>query len=326
MNMAEAAEIRIPISTRVWTLVVFCLWMPSAFADEWRQVFADNFDDATSLSQWALEGSAEVTIADGRLQVANKKAPVEGQSCQESTLWLRQPFWGDWRLELDCSAEPKSRCLVFFCARADNPQRDIFAWKRPLARYADYAYEPQLELYSLGLLRSDEAELNLRHLGGRVPEEWRQVLAFPPQRFPARYLTPDEMKSALASIGRAELPADPTEVGKLMRTGKFRELLAPHLARYEKANVGFQETSIIARHHADTPVFSDATKAYHIVVAVVGNRVTYEVDGRTIIQHTDAPRAAAPLRGGYLAFRNFAVTAAWYDNVRVWLKRADRKD
>jgi hypothetical protein len=318
--MAETGGVEIFIGKHVWALAVLSLWAPLAMADDWREVFTDRFDAAASLKQWSLEGSAEVTIADGRLHVANKKARIEGQSCQESTLWCRQPFWGDLRLEMDCRAEPKSRCLVFFCARTNPPEGDIFAWKRPLARYADYAYEPRLELYSLGLLRSDQAELNLRHLGGRVPEEWLRVLAFPPQRFPARYLTPEEMKSALASIGAAKMPADPEEVAKLTRTGMFCELLAPHLTRYEKVNAEFQEASIIARHHADPPAFSDASKTYHIVITVIGNRVTYEVDGRAIIEHTDAPRAAAPLRGGYLALRNFAPTIVWYDNLRVWIK------
>jgi len=57
-----------------------------------------------------------------------------------------------------------------------------------------------------------------------------------------------------------------------------------------------------------------------MAVEVVDNRIRAWVDGRLILDHVDTSRPGGALRGGYLGFRNFRATTAWYDDVRVFLK------
>ncbi len=291
-----------------------------AAGEQGELVLREDFDSPASLSNWSLDGLADVSVTpEGKLRIKTEKREVRGQITRCSVLWCKQPVWGDLRIEFDCKAEPKSRCLFFFSARTTEADRSVFAWPRPRAEYGDYAYEPRIELYSMGILRSDQTELNLRHLGGSdVTQEFIDRMPYHPLHFPDRWLTTAQLAECMKAAKIAALPDDPRELAQLMRRPPFKQAIDPHVARYKEIWQRFQDVSVLARHHADRPVFGDAEKWYHVAVTVRGARVVVQVDGQTILDHLDSRRAKAPLAGGYFAFRNFVPTEAQYDNVRVY--------
>ena len=88
----------------------------------WEKVLDERFAASASLRDWVLEGAAAVTVTDaGRLEIRNRRETIQGEVTQGSVLWYRQPFWGDIRIEFTCQADPASRVILFFNARADNP-------------------------------------------------------------------------------------------------------------------------------------------------------------------------------------------------------------
>jgi hypothetical protein len=72
-----------------------------------------------------------------------------------------------------------SRCIFFFNARPLQGHRSIFEWERPLAMYLDYAGEERMELYTLGMLRYDQEEENLRAVGGELATWLKEMEALP---------------------------------------------------------------------------------------------------------------------------------------------------
>jgi hypothetical protein len=216
------------------------------------------------------------------------------------------------------SAEARSRCLFFFNARTTAKDKSVFAWQRPLAVYGDYAYEPRIELYTMGMLRSDQKALNLRHLGGDVDPEWIAVLPHDPYRNPERFLTKEELAKCLKAVGLDALPENWPALRQFVRKPPFKEALAPHLERSKRVNADFQAKSTIANHESPIPVFSDVAAFHHFVVTVRGAHIVVKVDGKTIIDHVDTTREQAPLAGGYFGLRNFVPTEAQYDNLRVY--------
>ena len=279
------------LTVTAYVLLFAATWLHAA-QEQWQLVLEEDFDSPECLRDWSLDGPADVSVTpDGKLRIKTQDREVDGQRARCSVLWHRTPVWGDLRIEFDAKAERKSRCLFLFNARATGKDRSIFTWTRPLAAYADYAYEKRIELYSMGGLRSDQKGLNLRHLGGsEVTDEW--------------------------SI--ASLRADPRERARLSRQPPFKQALAPHVQRYKQIWQNFQDVSIIASHDAAAPVFADPEKFYHVAITVRGAKVDVRVDGATIVDFADAARIKAPLAGGYLGFRNFVPTEAQYDNVRVY--------
>ena len=290
-----------------------------AAEEKWVPVVEGSFDSANCLSDWALDGPADVSVTpDGKLRIQHQERIVNGTRTTCSVLWHREPVWGDLRFEFDAKAEPKSRCIFFFSARATGKDPSIFTWPRPIAAYADYAYEPRIELYTLGMLRSDQEMLNLRHLGGAdVKPEWMEIMPYHPMRRPARYLSQETLSQCLHALKLDALPTDGAELRKVVRHPAFRKALAPHLDRYKAVNKSFQEVSIIADHQAETPVFADSAKFHRVVITVRGVKIRVEVNGKTIFDFVDKSRKQSPLKGGYFGFRNFKATEAQYDNLRV---------
>jgi len=291
-----------------------------AAGDQWELALREDFDSAKCLPQWSLDGPADVSVTpEGKLSIETKKVDIAGKPARCSVLWHKQPIWGDLRIEFDAKAEHKSRCLFLFAARSTDKDRSIFNWKRPRADYGDYAYERRLELYSMGILRSDQKTLNLRHLGGSdVTQEFIDAMPYHPLRFPERWLTKEQMAQCMATAGITALPTDARERTRLMRRPPFKQALAPHVQRRNEINKQFQEISIIASHTAEPPVFGDPAKFYRVAITVRGVQVTISVDGKQIVDFTDTRRAPSPLAGGYFGFRNFVPTEAQYDNLRVY--------
>ena len=296
--------------------------MASAPAAEngWQLVIQEDFGSAECLKQWSLDGVADVSVTtDGKLRIQTLDKEVDGQRSRYSVLWHRRPVWGDIRYEFDARAEAKSRCLFFFCARSTAPDRSVFAWERPVARYGDYAYEKRIELYTMGILRSDQTGLNLRHLGGAINPEWLEVMPYNPFRNPERFLTPDQLAACMKTAGIEALPKEWPELRKIVTKPPFRDLLLPQIERRKRVNADFQAKSIIASSESETPIFPDPQKFSHVVVTIRGAHVLIQVDDKTIIDHLDQARQQAPLAGGYFAFRNFKPTEAQYDNLRIYL-------
>jgi len=159
---------------------------------QWQLVGSEKFDEPGALGEWRLDGSAEVSVTkDGKLLVATQVSEFRGRRCRASVLWHKHRLEGDVRIEFDAKAEAKSRCIVFFNAQPHGGLKSVLDWRRPLAEYRDYATEERLELYSLGILRSDQKALNLRHLGSpesiatqkkrhatdpkKNPKEWKRL-------------------------------------------------------------------------------------------------------------------------------------------------------
>ena len=303
-----------------FTIVVVAASALDAADDQWVLSLREDFDSPACLTEWSLDGPADVSVtADGKLRIKTEQRDVGGEQARCSVLWRRQPIWGDLRFEFDCQADPKSRCLFFFNARGNGADRGIFTWERPLAAYGDYAYEPRMELYTMGMLRSDQTLLNLRRLGGSaLKPEWCQTMPYNPVRFPERWLSQEELTRCLATAGIESLPDDPRERAQLMRKPPFKAALAPHLPRYKQIWQDFQDVSIIASHKGDKPAFADPDKFHHMVVTVRGIRVTVEVNGETLVDFEDKTRPGGAMAGGYFGLRNFVPTAAQYDNLRVY--------
>lgn len=319
----------------MWIQVGFCYMLlmlvtvgasaqPSSHG-RWELAVEEDFEDPGSLDDgWHMDGAGEASITEaGQLQIATTRQSVNGTPTQAAVFWHKTPVWGDVRIEVTCRAEPDSRVLLFFNARATDEAEDLFAWKRPRADYADYAYEPRLELHSIGLLRPDQTRLNLRYLGRDIPEAWMNIMPYHPERFPARYLEEQELQAALAALDLDALPDLPAERQALAEREPFAELLAPHVKRWQQVNAAFQEASILANHEADQPVFADPDKWYQVTVQSVGERITVHVDDQLIIDHIDTDRTQRPLRGGHLGFRNFRPTTVWYDNLRIYRRLYD---
>lgn len=157
----------------------------TASAEDWQLVFSEDFSSPQALARWKLDGVATPSItADGRLLIATQTKEIGGKPARCSVLWYSQPFDGDLRFEFDGKADPKSRCIFFFNARPLK-HKSIFDWQRPRADYGNYAWDERIELYTLGMLRSDQERVNLRYLGGPLASYWRQLDTLP-RRDPKR--------------------------------------------------------------------------------------------------------------------------------------------
>lgn len=287
--------------------------------NNWKLVCHEDFINPKALDRWHIEGAGELSLTNGNaLQITNRLMEIEGVETDQSVAWYRKPVWGDLRVEMECRAEEKSRVIVFFNARAVNEKEDIFSWERPVASYADYAYEPRLELYSMGLLRSDQTGLNLRYLGKDIPREWIEMMPYHPRVHPERYLSETELEQALEQVGIDALPESDGDRREVTGKPEFRELLAEHIGNWSQVNRSFQEASIIAEHSADEPVFSDPDRWYDVIIEVIDNRIKVQVDGQTIIDHKDTPREERPLKGGFLGLRNFRGTTVWYRDLKIY--------
>lgn len=323
-NFSERPE-WMPFSAHALIVLVLvlagCQMVPSGRAPEpeWQLVMEEDFDSADCLCDWVLDGAADASVTqDGRLRIQTLDRETDAGRVRCSVLWHSVPVWGDLRLEFDAKAAPKSRCIFFFNARGTGKDRSILTWKRPLAAYADYAYDPRIELYTLGILRSDQTALNMRHLGGQVNPEWAEIMPYHPYRFPARFLTEAELARCLNEAGLDALPADWPQLRSIVTKPQFKQALAPHIERRKRVNAEFQAKSIIASSETDSPVFGDPDEFYRIAITVRGAHIVVEVDGRTLMDFVDAGREQAPLRGGYFGFRDFVPTEAEYDNLRVY--------
>jgi len=170
-------------------LIFLLLLSPPLFArdsaPQWELVFNEDFSQPSALDSWKLDGAAKVSITpDGMLLIETIEKEINGEKTHCSVLWYSQPFRGDLRFVFDGKAEPSSRCIFFFNAQPRRHE-SIFDWSRPLARYGDYAWDDRIELYTLGILRSDQTIVNLRHLGDALIERWKKLDTLP-KRHPER--------------------------------------------------------------------------------------------------------------------------------------------
>lgn len=152
----------------------------TASADDWQLVVSENFSTSDAVSEWVLDGTAGVSINDdGQLEINTRKEVVGDVTTRCSVLWYPKPVLGDLRFEFDARGDKKNRCIFFFNARTTGAEKSIFAWRRPRAAYADYAGDDRIELYTLGMLRYDQEEENLRLIGGELAPVLRDMLAAP---------------------------------------------------------------------------------------------------------------------------------------------------
>ncbi|HWL52328.1 MAG TPA: hypothetical protein VNQ90_07830 [Chthoniobacteraceae bacterium] len=294
----------------------------NAASPEWKLVYESDFTRADVPADWRPEGPVKIRCnGKGELEVKNGSVERDGFQSQGSCVWLARPFEGEVRITFNSRADPGSRVILFFDAQPTDPATGLFDWERPLSLYGDYAYETRLRLFSIGLLRSDQASLNLRRLGGEMPETWPRYMPYHPTLFPGRYLTPAEMEVAMKAAGLQVLPTDYRERRAVTLAGEFERLLRPHLTGWEAINRSFQETSIVARAINEEPVFREVERTYRITVESLRERVRIFVDGVCIIDFKRQGEGERP--GGYLGFRNFAPTKAYYSELRIYQPRGD---
>ena len=251
----------------------------------WELAMSEDFSKPAALKNWVLDGSAKLSVTkDGKLLVDTVRTKVDGKLARASVLWFHKPFQGDLRFEFDAKAAPKSRCIFFYNAEPREGMKSLFQWQRPLAVYDNYAGDPRVILYTLGTLRSDQKEVNLRILGAQPGLD--------------TYLKSRACWKKFQESGRKD---------RALRL-EFRRL-----------NKLFQDESIFAS--APSPYYGKPDKFFHFDVRVIGARTIVYVDGKKHIDVVDKGRVKDPLRGGFFAFRNFRATKAWYDNVKVYRRK-----
>ena len=164
---------------RIALVVLLGALAAQAAAESWQLVFSEDFSSPRALKAWKLDGVAKVSVTpEGQLLIETQKKDVGGRLARCSVLWYSKPFQGDLRFEFDGRAEPRSRCIFFFNA-APTRHKSLFDWQRPRADYGNYAWDERIELYTLGILRSDQTRVNLRYLGGPLASYWRQLETLP---------------------------------------------------------------------------------------------------------------------------------------------------
>ena len=251
----------------------------------WELVMSEDFSKPESLKNWKLDGSAKLHLSlDGKLLVETRKAEIDGKVAKASVLWYHKPFKGDLRILFDGKADPKSRCILFFNAQPREGKTSIFQWKRPIATYDSYAGDPRMVLYTLGTLRSDQKEVNLRILG------------------------------AQPSLGT--YTERRTCFERFRQSGRKDKKLA---TEFRRLNQLFQKESIFAS--APSLYFGKPDEFFKFDVRVIGARIIVYVNGKKHIDAVDKARVKKPLDGGYFGFRDFRPTKAWYDNVRVYRRK-----
>ena len=136
---------------------------------EWQLAKAFDFDSPEALDEWFLEGGADVSVATGQeLLIDNAKKIIDGQEVSRSTLWYKEPIWGDLKFDMEVRGEDKNGNIWFFNAQPLKGHKTIFEWARPRANYVDYTRDPRMHMYTLGYLRAHQDELNFRFLGGEL--------------------------------------------------------------------------------------------------------------------------------------------------------------
>ena len=178
-------------------------------AGNWKLAASESFDSAKALDSWHLEGPADVSVTPkGELQIETRQVMIDGEKARCSVLWFGKPINGDVRYEFDARGELGNRCLFFFNARPLKGQKSIFDWQRSTAKYMDYAGEPRMQLYTLGMLRYDQEDENLRIVGGELAEYLKQMEAVP--RGPERKRRNEifQRKTILQSFPRAAKSPD----------------------------------------------------------------------------------------------------------------------
>jgi len=238
---------------------------------QWHTVLDIQRFTPANLEKWFLEGAAEVRVTDqGELLIENVKRQIGPQEVFRSTLWYREPIWGDLRFELEVRGEDRNGNIFFFNAQPLQGHKSIFEWARPQANYVDYTGDPRMQMYTLGILRSHQDQINLRYLGGTLAH-----LVDRSKADPSRSPDPDHQGMTAAD---------------------------------------FEAKTIL--HSVPSP-FHDPDKYYRIELMALANRLQVRVDGREVLNYVDEDRAAEPLRGGYFAFRNFALTRTWCRFLRI---------
>ena len=169
------AIIRLTVVTGCVALGVLHAIVPTASGSEgpdaWALVYTEDFSDDSWRNAWRLDGYAELSTEaegpTGYLRIQTLPSPVNTRD-KASVLWLGRRFDGDLRIEFRARGEAGNRALFYFNANpgASSGYRGLFDWARPDAKMLRYAGTGLMELYSVGILRNDQAVCNLRYLGG----------------------------------------------------------------------------------------------------------------------------------------------------------------
>lgn len=135
----------------------------------WTPVLEEEFSDETWKDRWRLEGFADLSLGEeGDARFLKILTRTGDGKKDESVLWYREPVRGDLRFLFRARAEDKNRSIFLFNANptAASGLKSIFDVPREDAQYVRYAGTETIEMYSIGILRSDEKRCNLRYLGG----------------------------------------------------------------------------------------------------------------------------------------------------------------
>ena len=146
----------------------------------WTLVFQEDFSDDSFRDKWRLEGLAQLAIrSDGTtkfLEIRTKRSETDAKK-RQSVYWCGRRFSGDLRFVFRARGAAGNRSIFYFNANAakDSGHKSIFEWTRPDADMIRYAGDERLEMYSVGVLRDDQAKCNLRYIGGSAAELYRTL-------------------------------------------------------------------------------------------------------------------------------------------------------
>jgi len=149
-----------------------------ATGGEWELVLEEEFYDRSCLDRWRLEGFADLNLGREEgvdyIEITTRRDTADHDN-RQSVLWCNEPFRGDLRFEFRARGETSNRSIFYFNA---NPVEgfdlsSIFDWLRPDAQMLHYAGCDSIEMYSVGILRDDQQECNLRYIGGTTAPAYR---------------------------------------------------------------------------------------------------------------------------------------------------------
>ncbi len=151
---------------------------------DWELVFEEDFSDDSYQEQWQLDGFADLEIAaegsTSYLKIKTKPSETNPDN-KQSVLWCRKRFPGDLRFVFRAKGDPGNRSIFYFNANPTpiSGYNSIFDWDHPDAQMTQYAGKDIIELYTVGILRDDQAECNLRYIGGTTAPAYREYLKNP---------------------------------------------------------------------------------------------------------------------------------------------------
>jgi len=151
---------------------------------DWELAFEEDFSNISYEEQWRLDGFADLEIAaEGTasyLKIKTKAGETNPEN-KQSVLWYRKRFPGDLRFVFRAKGDSGNRSIFYFNANPTpvSGYNSIFDWDRADAQMTQYAGMDIIELYTVGILRDDQDECNLRYIGGTTAPVYREYLKKP---------------------------------------------------------------------------------------------------------------------------------------------------